>query len=154
MSVLKIKIFDNEAELCSFSTEDSDKLIFLFDGTEDGYLKIGSSRVPIKSSQATLKLSALNDGLLFPKLIFPNQAIPLPILKKRGRDIIPIYPGPEQFHALCEKTRALISRVEELEKTVKELSGKVFGEPLFEFLSEEWLASHKSLFGENILTGD
>ena len=143
MSALKIKIIDNSAELCSFCGEEPDKLVLSFDSPHEGYLKIGSTSFPLSGTRLVVKLSALNDGLLFPKLILQSKTIPLPILKKRGCDIIPIYPSADQFHALAEKERELRCRVCELEKTVEELSKKVLGEPILEFPSDEWFASHR-----------
>ena len=92
--------------------------------------------------RSELDTSSLDDGLLSPLLIASGRTFPLPKIKKRGDRIFPIYPSAEQFFALSEKERALRSRVCELEESVDKLTKKVFGEPLFEFPSADWLALH------------
>lgn len=153
MSILRFALIENEAELCSFSEKD-DKLVFIFDKEIEGYVKIGSTSRAVCGMRAELDTAKLEDGLLSPTLVASGRTVRLPKIKKLGKNILPIYPSPEQYRALCERARALKSRVEELEKTVGELSKKVFGEPLFEFPDPAWQSIKSLLSSEDEDTKD
>ena len=140
MSIIKIKLIENDAELCSFSQSKGSALSFVFENDMEGYLKIGEHSRSLFGREVRFDLTHIPDGLLSPQLIKDGIAISLPRLSKRGYDIRPIYPSPEQYHALAERERALKARVEELESTVKDLFHKVYGEPLFEFPAAELIS--------------
>lgn len=154
MSLLIIKLVDCDCELLSFHDGCEGKLVFEFvneDGqntingggelslnsSELSFVKVGNLSSQIKAGKCTLSLSAIPDGTHSPELIMGKARLPLPSIRKLGENIQIIYPSAEQFSRLADKERALRSRVDELEKTVKGLCSRVYGEPLFVFPDRE-----------------
>lgn len=139
MSIFNFKLIDGQAELAKFSRDRGEMLVFKFDECAEGFVRLGGISASISSSRAEFSLLALEDGSLFPELLADGKVIPLPLLRKSGRDIFPVYPSPEQFNALLKRERELLARVTRLEATVSDLVKKVYGTPLFEFPAPKFI---------------
>ena len=86
----------------------------LFEGLDDGYVRIDGVQSKIINGIATLDLGILNDGVYEPTLVLEDKVIHLEAIKKSGGTILPVKTSDSTV-------RRLLKRVNVLEDTVNTL---------------------------------
>lgn len=107
------------------------------------FVRIKNASRAVMDSKAKFDISQLPDGVLRPELVICGVSTPLPPVEKQGELIRPQAISPEHLYRLAQGRRILKARISELEKAVRGLCSKVYGEPLFIFPSDQWRGMSK-----------
>lgn len=131
MSNMKIELYGRNAELCSFTGEDSSSLILSFDSEHNGYISLGPITARISGKECAVDIRRLCDGEYTPHLILADMTVDLPRIKIIHGIPAPIQPGKRTINDISLRERRLSVRVDLLEQRVEELTKKIVGTSLF-----------------------
>ena len=131
MSEIRYEIFDTEAEVTGFSTDDTRELTFRIDGCADGFISLDGVAARLKEGVARIDKRLVSDGEIAPILILKDSRITLPRIKKAGVRITLARCDEEYLRAVSLRAHRLTRRISELERTIESLCERVYGTTVF-----------------------
>lgn len=129
MSRISYILLDSSYEIMDMILDGGDVSFYFPDGTE-GYLCIGSKKHRLASSEITIPLSSIENGINTSRLITADGEFPLPVFKKDDR----LISFPEEENAgrkVSLKLARICCRLREIEKKLSELENFVRGTTCF-----------------------
>ena len=130
MTELTFAIYGNEAEIVS-TLPGNTELLLRFSEPINGFLNILDRSYAVSGGKCLIKINALREGEITPKLITTNRIITLPRLIKDGNTVFPADCDDSFIRKISKRERDLEKRISELEKCVEILSKSVYGTSIF-----------------------
>jgi len=127
MAVIKIGIFDGEAELISFENSAGNRAELRFEPATNGFVTVNGIVSRVSDGKCILDLRLIDDGICAPVLISEDGRTALPELKKTGRELSILPPDGKYIRALSLRQRLLEKRASALEARLSELSDRIDG---------------------------
>ena len=131
MKRIEIEIFDEAAEITSFSDGGGHSAEITFSNLTEGYLTVGKVTHKISCGKTTLDIRLLPEGELTPTVTANGAIVRLPTLFKSGNLLCPTVTSEAYIRNISLRERRLEKRLNELEKRVIELEKSVFLTKIF-----------------------
>ena len=121
MSKIKYEIFDKEAEILEYVSEDSDTLELCFKEKYEGLLSIDGIVSRVIDGKCSFNAKLIDFGKHEPILVLKDGAITLPAIIKSQRRITLSECTDDYTRRISLRERRLCQRVEALEKELSSL---------------------------------
>ncbi len=127
MTEIGYKLYGDEAQIVSYSTDCADGLCLKFENCAEGFVSINGIATRVREGTALPDVRFIDEGEHAPVLIMKFGRIVLPRIKKRGSEITLSYCDEEYVRSVSMRERMLCERVRELETAVDALNKSVYG---------------------------
>ncbi len=131
MSKITFILFDEDAEIISYESEQNSRLEMMIFRRCEGYIRLGNMTEKLTENKCVFNTQSLADGEYEPILTANGEEIRLPKLICKSGIISPKPADGDFIRKLSLRTIKLADRLSDLEDRLKGISDSVYGSTIF-----------------------